>query len=216
MKMEYWFLLASFAFLGAGLKYIDCVYDEGVFDRRVASVLGVICGLLGGYIIATDITASLIGIAVVIGVAITRKIDTPVFLLATLIAFAIPIFLANSIILNWLPIVALVFGGIIDEMGNNRADLGLINSPFWKMFFHFRFSMQVVMLLLVAFGVFEPIYFLAFFLFDLSYHMVGGYANRIIRGMYEFVMMETPDEIIVRRMGTGAQNGMLNGDLNGV
>ncbi|QLJ53272.1 MAG: hypothetical protein Sv326_1097 [Candidatus Fermentimicrarchaeum limneticum] len=209
--MEYYLLLVSFAFLGAGLKYIDCVYDEGVFDKRVAIALGVMCGLLGGYIIATDRTASSIGIAVVIGVAISRKIDTPVFMVATVVAFAIPIFLANSIMLNWLPIAALVFGGIIDEMGNNRADLGLINSPFWKTFFHFRFSMQVVMLLLVIAGVFEPIYFLAFFLFDLSYHMVGGYANRIIRGMYEFIVMDTPDEIIVRRVGT-ASNGLFNGN----
>lgn len=130
--MEYYLLLVSFAFLGAGLKYIDCVYDEGVFDKRVAIALGVMCGLLGGYIIATDRTASSIGIAVVIGVAISRKIDTPVFMVATVVAFAIPIFLANSIMLNWLPIAALVFGGIIDEMGNNRADLGLINSPFGR------------------------------------------------------------------------------------
>jgi hypothetical protein len=209
--MEYYLLLASFAFLGAGLKYIDCVYDEGVFDKRIALVLGVACGLLGGYVMATDATSSSIGIAVVVGVAVTRKIDTSVFMLATIFAFAIPIFLANSVVLNWLPIATLVFGGIVDEMGNNQADLGLINTPFWKTFFHFRFSMQAVMLLLVLASIFEPIYFLAFFLFDLSYHMVGGYANRIIRGMYEFIVMDTPDEIIVRQVGT-ASNGLFNGN----
>jgi hypothetical protein len=214
--MEYWFLLTSFAFIGAGLKYIDSVYDEGVFDKRIAVVLGVICGLLGGYIIATDVTASSVAIAVVIGVAITRKIDTPVFMVATLVAFAIPMLFVKSVILNWLPIAALVFGGIVDEIGNNRADLGMINSKVWKTFFHFRFSMQVVMLLLVAFRVFEPVYFFAFLLFDLAYHLVGGYANRIIRGMYEFILMDTPDEIIVSRVSTGTSNGMFNGGSNGL
>jgi hypothetical protein len=209
--MEYYLLLVSFAFLGAGLKYIDCVYDEGVFDKRVALVLGVACGLLGGYVMATDATSSSIGIAVVVGVAVTRKIDTSVFMLATIFAFAIPIFLATSVVLNWLPIAALVFGGIADEMGNNQADLGLIKTPFWKTFFHFRFSMQAVMLLLVIFRVFAPIYFLAFILFDLSYHLVGGYANRIIRGMYEFIVMDTPDEIIVEQVST-ASNGLFNGN----
>ena len=214
--MEYWLLLISFAFIGAGLKYIDCVYDEGVFDKRIAAVLGVACGLLGGYIIASDLTASSIAIAVVVGVAITRKIDTPAFMVATVVAFAIPIFLANSIMLSWFPIAALVFGGIVDEVGNNRADLGLIQSNFWKTFFHFRLSMQAVMLLLVVFRVFNPIYFLAFLFFDISYHLVGGYANRIIRGMYEFIVMETPDEIVVRRVGNGESNGMFNGDSNGL
>ncbi len=214
--MEYWFLLASFAFLGAGLKYIDCVYDEGVFDKRVAAILGLICGLLGGYVMATDATSSSIGIAVIVGVAVTRKIDTSVFMVATVVAFAIPIFLANSVVLNWLPIAALIFGGVIDEIGNNQSDLGLINSRFWKTFFHFRFSMQAVMLLLVAFGVFAPIYFLAFLMFDLFYHLVGGYANRIIRSMYEFIVMDTPDEIVVRQVNTEESNGMFNGGSNGL
>jgi len=214
MKMEYWFLLASFAFLGAGLKYIDCVYDEGVFDRRVAVLLGLVCGVLMGYVIGSDMQASSIFLAVIIGVAITKKIDTNPFFIGAILAFAVPLFLTKNIMINWLPTAMLVFASIVDEVGNNRADLGLINSKFLKTFFHYRISMEVVMGLLVIFGVFEPIYFIAFFLFDLFYHMVGGYANRLLRSRFEFLVMDTPDEIIVKEIEVGVgENGM--GEMNG-
>ncbi|MEM3555617.1 MAG: hypothetical protein QXF56_02780 [Candidatus Micrarchaeia archaeon] len=207
--MEHWFLLASFAFLGAGLKYIDCVYDEGVFDRRVAVVLGLVCGVVMGYMIGSDIQASSIFLAVIMGVAITRKIDTNPFFIGAILAFAVPLFLTRNIVINWLPTAALVFGAIVDEVGNNRADLGLINSKTLKTFFHYRVSMEVVMLLLVLGGMFEPIYFAAFMFFDLAYHIVGGYANRLIRAQYEFLMIDTPDEIIVRQIEVRAgENGI--------
>jgi len=198
--MEYWLLLISFAFIGAGLKYIDCVYDEGVFDKRIAIFLGLVCGVLMGYIIGSDAKASSIFLAVILGVAITRKIDTNPFFLGAILAFAVPLFLTRNIMIDWLPTAALVFGGVVDEIGNNRADLGLINSRILKTFFHYRISMEVVMVLLVLSSLFQPIYFLAFLLFDLSYHLVGGYANILKRNMFEFLVMETPDEIIVREI----------------
>jgi len=207
--MEYYLLLVSFAFLGAGLKYIDCVYDEGVFDKRIAVILGLVCGVLMGYLIGSDIQASSIFLAVIMGVAITRKIDTNPFFIGAILAFAVPLFVTKNIMINWLPTAALVFGGIVDEVGNNRADLGMINSKVLKTFFHYRISMEIVMLLLVITGAFEPIYFLAFMLFDISYHLVGGYANRLIRGRFEFLVMDTPDEIIVKQIEVGVgENGI--------
>jgi uncharacterized membrane protein YgaE (UPF0421/DUF939 family) len=207
--MEYWFLLASFAFIGAGIKYIDCVYDEGVFDKRVAVVLGLVCGILMGYLIGSDAQASSIFLAVIVGVAITRKIDTNPFFLGAILAFAVPLFLTKNIMIDWFPTAALVFGGVVDEIGNNRADLGMINSKFLKTFFHYRISMEIVMLLLTAFGVFEPIYFLAFLLFDLSYHSIGGYSNMLKRNRFEFLLVDTPDEIIVKQIEVGVEeNGI--------
>jgi len=207
--MEYYLLLASFAFIGAGIKYIDCVYDEGVFDRRVAVLLGLLCGVLMGYMIGSDAKASAIFLAVIVGVAITRKIDTNPFFLGAILAFAVPLFLTKNIMIDWLPTAALVFGGVMDEVGNNRADLGLINSKILRTFFHYRISMEVVMLLLVLARVFEPSYFLAFMFFDISYHLVGGYANRLIRGRFEFLVMDTPDEIIVKQIEVGVEeNGI--------
>lgn len=207
--MEYWFLLASFAFIGAGIKYIDCVYDEGVFDRRVAVLLGLLCGVLMGYMIGSDAKASAIFLAVIVGVAITRKIDTNPFFLGAILAFAVPLFLTKNIMIDWLPTAALVFGGVVDEIGNNRADLGLINSRVVKTFFHYRISMEIVMVALVLVGLFVPIYFLAFLLFDLSYHFVGGYSNMLTRSRFEFLVMDTPDEIIVKQIEVGVkENGI--------
>lgn len=209
MQMEYYLLLVSFAFLGGGLKYIDCVYDEGVFDKGVAVVLGLVCGVLMGYLIGSDAQASSIFLAVIVGVAITRKIDTNPFFLGAILAFAVPLFLTKNIMIDWLPTAALVFGSIVDEVGNNRADLGLIDSKALRTFFHYRISMEVVMLLLVIFGVFAPIYFLAFMLFDICYHLVGGYANRLIRGRFEFLVIDTADEIIVKQIEVGnGENGI--------
>jgi hypothetical protein len=201
--MDYLFLLASFAFIGAGIKYIDCVYDEGVFDKRVAIVLGLVCGVLMGYLIGSDARASSIFLAVIVGVAITRKIDTNPFFLGAVLAFAVPLFLTKNIMIDWFPTTVLVFGGIVDEIGNNLADLGLIDSKALKTFFHYRVSMEIVMFLLTIFGVFEPIYFLAFLLFDISYHFVGGYSNVLKRNKFEFLLIETPDEMIVEQVEIG-------------
>jgi len=212
--MEYYLLLASFAFIGAGIKYIDCVYDEGVFDRRVAVLLGLLCGVLMGYVIGSDAKASAIFLAVIVGVAITRKIDTNPFFLGAILAFAVPLFLTKNIMIDWLPTAALVFGGVMDEVGNNRADLGLINSKILRTFFHYRISMEIVMLLLVLAGVFEPSYFVAFMFFDISYHLVGGYANRLIRGRFEFLVMDTPDEIIVKQIEVGERENGIE-EMNG-
>lgn len=212
--MEYWFLLASFAFIGAGIKYIDCVYDEGVFDKRVAIILGLVCGVLMGYIIGTDAIASSIFLAIIVGVAITRKIDTNPFFLGAILAFAVPLLLTNKIVIDWLPTVLLVLGGVIDEVGNDMADLGLISSKPLKTFFHYRISMELVMVALVLGGLFGPIYFLAFLLFDLGYHFVGGYANMLKRSMFEFLVIDTPDEIIVREIEV-VNGGNNIGEING-
>lgn len=202
---DWLFLLASFAFIGAGIKYIDCVYDEGVFDRRIAVVLGLVCGVWMGYLIGSDLHASSIFLAVIVGVAITRKIDTNPFFMGAILAFAVPLFLIKNITIDWFPTAALVFGGIVDEVGNNRADLGLVTSKPLKAFFHYRISMEIVMVLLVLAGVFAPIYFLAFMFFDLSYHIVGGYSNMIKRNKFEFLIMESPEEVIVKQIETGKE-----------
>ena len=191
-------LASAFAFLGAGIKYIDSVFDEGVFDKRIALILTAICGILMGVLIASDPYAAAVLIAIVLGVALTQKIDNFAFLIGASLAIGIPVLVANVTTFYFLPIAVLVFGGILDEIGNNMVDAGRIRNRAGQVFFHYRLTTEVLMGMLVILGQVPAPYWLALILFDLSYHIVGGHAEKVKLSQFSITRGETSAEIWTR------------------
>jgi len=174
------FLVATYAFIGGGIKYIDQAYDIGIFDKKIALLLAVITGILMGSLIATDQYSAIIFLGIVLSVAITRKIDSPAFYLGVLIVLAAPLaylFLFQKVNLNWLPFVIIVISGIIDEIGNDMADVKKISGVIQK-FFAYRFSMKIAVLLLALFAFLPILYLVAFLAFDVSYALIDSYSLR--------------------------------------
>ena len=175
----------GYAFLGGGIKYIDQVFDEKMFSKPAAFVLSVLCGLLMGYLIAVDAPSATILISIVLGVAITKKIDNAAFYIGVLLVLGMPLLIRFSqsafLSLDMFSIFFLTVAGLIDEWGNDEVDRWGTNGIV-KKFFYFRFTMKVMMAVLVFTGVFKPIYLVAFLAFDAAYGLVDWYSNRLLKG----------------------------------
>ncbi|MEM5782330.1 MAG: hypothetical protein QXD43_04005, partial [Candidatus Aenigmatarchaeota archaeon] len=69
------FLLFSYMVIGGGLKYIDQAYDRRLFSKYKANLVGILLGLLAGYLIITDSNSTMILLSLLIANAVLRKID---------------------------------------------------------------------------------------------------------------------------------------------
>lgn len=168
-------LVTQYAFLGAGIKYIDQVYDEKIWSKKVALILAVACGLLMGYLVATDVHSAVIFIGMVLAVSLAKKIDNLAFSTGVLLVLGTPVAyltFVSQVTLNWAALFALTVSGLMDEWGNDLYDKGKITGAFGK-FFDNRFSMKVAMFALPALNVMPWTYFVAFLAFDIAYSMVG-------------------------------------------
>ncbi len=190
-------LILSYALLGAGIKYIDQAFDIDVFNKQVAKIIAVPCGALMGYLIIFDPPSATIFFAMVIGLALTQKLDNIAFYIGTGVLFLLPIIFHNTLKIEWLPFGVLLFSGIIDEIGNDWSDKRILkrlvkhtqensnnhaNKKFThklgEKFFLNRFMMKIGILGLVLFNFFPWIYFIAFMAFDILYGIVGEYSLR--------------------------------------
>lgn len=183
--MEQLQLLLGYTFLGGAIKYVDMAYDDNVFSRRKAFIVAVISGIIGGYMMVADLNTTVIFSSILIGLALTKKIDNIAFACATGIAAAIFVsgLLFTPMEIN-LPALALLMGflasmAIADEVGNDFADRHYFGG-LQKKIMYFRPAMKVGMLGLVALGFFNWIYFLAFMLFDGTYESITLLSKRVV------------------------------------
>lgn len=184
-------IIGSYMFLGGGIKYIDQAYDLRVFSKRRANIIAILCGIIMAYLIITDPSSIEIFLALIIALAITRKIDNIAFYIGTGIALLLPIIFGSVINIQWIPFGILIFSGILDELGNDWADnrknkrlaKNLKNEDkiedFAEKFFLNRFSMKIAIGLLVILSFFDVLYLYAFVLFDLTYLLMDVYSTSI-------------------------------------
>jgi len=190
------FILVSYAFLGAGIKYIDQAYDIEVFSRDKANFIAVPTAGLMAYLIIFDPSSATIFFSILLIVAITKKIDNIAFYIGTGILLFLPLVFHDILQIAWLPLGILIFSGILDEIGNDWADKRRkkkrLNNPrnnmdnstlkeFGEKFFLHRFVMKIAVLVLTLFGLFQYIYLFAFLLFDVMYLLVEQYSFSIKR-----------------------------------
>jgi|WetSurMetagenome_2_1015567.scaffolds.fasta_scaffold174244_2 hypothetical protein len=185
-------ILGSYAFLGAGIKYIDQAYDHGIFSRKKAKITAVLCGLLMSYLVVTDSPSTSIFLGMIAALIITKKVDNTGFYLGIAIVVAMPLAFSNLVRINWLPLTFLAVTGILDEIGNDWADRRMEKRDFGicantdppqycfvEKFFTYRMAMKGAVLVLAFSSIVPWIYFIAFMLFDISYLLVDLYASDI-------------------------------------
>jgi len=174
-------LLLGFGLIGAGVKYVDASFDDDAFDRRKAYVVALASGALMGGFIGVDAYAATVLVAIIIGVAITKKIDAPAFIAGAIVALAVPAAFSNQIVVYALPVAVLSLSAVIDELGNDLVDERRIRNGAATLFFGNRLTMEVFVAALVFAGVFPFVYLLALLAFDSGYHLLTYYVDSLKR-----------------------------------
>jgi hypothetical protein len=171
--VEIYIIVAAFAVIGGGLKYIDQAFDEEVFDKRVAITLAFVLIVLWIGLSFLDSASATILLAILAGVLITGKIDNSIFGVSSA-AILTSFSYFQKVLLP--PLIILSAAGVLDEIGNDYADSHNTKGVV-RFFFLHRFSMKIALLGLSLAGFFALYYFLAFIFFDLAYDTIGFISN---------------------------------------
>jgi hypothetical protein len=164
-------------FIGVLTKLADLVADDGIEMRRVFSYsIGILYGILIAYVLVTHPLLAPMALAAVLAVLMTKKIDRKPHNIGIASLF---LFLGIWGLPKIDVLMTSVFmaAGLIDEIGNDRADSGKIKGVFKKVF-DYRLVFEVT-----AFAVSvvtgEWIIFLSMLSFDVGYILISKIGTRI-------------------------------------
>jgi len=151
-------LLIGYFIMGLSLKYIDRYYR---IRKKQTLILAIFTALLMALFIAYDTMSANIFGAIIIGSLITQKIDNLPFKAGFIvIVLILMIFKLDYSLLTLIP---LSIAAAIDEYGNKKSD---------KIWFRYRFSMKTCVFGGILLNLLVPMYFIAFMLFDIGYHLI--------------------------------------------
>ena len=181
LRMSALILMPTYAILGGGVKYIDDAFDEPVFNKKIAYVLSVVCGILMGWIMIHDVPSRAIFIAMNMGLVFTKKIDVLPFKIGLGLSFGLPII--NALMTgDWhvdlILCGLLMVGGTADELANDYVDKHNVNIVAYN-FFRWRCVMKVAVLAAAWLGWVTWIHFLAFLCFDVAYASVQVWSLKL-------------------------------------
>jgi hypothetical protein len=166
-----YFVIPAFAFIGAGLKYIDAAYDEHRFQKGKTKYVSFLVIAVWVLLSIFDLTAALILLALLFAVMATGKVDNEDFVRGAFIVLVALVLTHTEIAFyDYDSLFLLVAAGIVDEKLNDRADHNTEHRKYSLL--QHRPIMKAVMLGLCVFGVATFIYFFAFLSFDLSYETI--------------------------------------------
>jgi hypothetical protein len=157
------------AVLIAGIftRIADMIADDGLYlSRYIGYTIGAFYGFLGAYIITQYPLLGELGIAVVLSVLFTSKIDHPVHAIGVATTlFFLAIYGLNPLNLALLSIF--IAGGIVDEAGNYLSDKRKLRGIMGR-FFGYRLTMEAVTFC-VSFYTGNWIIFLAMIAYDAGF-----------------------------------------------
>jgi hypothetical protein len=182
-----------YALSGLFMKLSDDAYDKkkNIF---LAILAGILCGSFIGYLAVTSADAACIFIAILIGTILSLKVDSLNHIAALLLFVLIVIYIGIPTI-GILTLFICSIAAFLDEIGNDNK---LIKNRKLKMFFEYRFTLKVAVLLFAILGIFQSTYpglkipgvqyfllqtFVFFILFDLFYEIAGLKFNTIYDGL---------------------------------
>ncbi len=172
-SVSYALIIAAFAVIGAGLKYIDDAFDEEVFSKKIAMLTAPILVILWVCLSIFDSVSATVLFSILFAVLLSGKVDNLIFKLSSIALVAV-LFLTQMSHLLLVPLFALTVMGIADEKGNDYVDKHK-TLEVWEFFFAYRCSMKVCILGLCTLSLLPWLYMIAFLAFDTAYEFVGGY-----------------------------------------
>ena len=164
------FIIASFAIIGFGLKYIDDAFDENRFSKTVAKLFAPILVLLWISVSLLDSISATVLFAILIAVLLSGKVDNRVFKLSAITLIAVVV-LTQFAHFSLVPLAVLTVLGITDEKGNDYVDAHE-TGKLRKFFLAHRCGMKLGALSLCLASFLPWLYLAAFLAFDAAYEFV--------------------------------------------
>jgi len=174
------FFLASYFVIGFLLKYVDEAFDDNMYSKKKAFIVGLVLAFVGALGMVLSPTTMVVFTGLIIGLIIARKVDNPAFIAATFVLYFFFFALGGTV----QPLIAqqseqaiflLFFLAAMVEEKIDYKKAKLFKNKRGKTFsFIFEYG---VMLKLCAFLVFivikfDPLFFFAVLLFDLGYDLM--------------------------------------------
>jgi hypothetical protein len=165
------FIIASFATIGFGLKYIDDAFDEDRFSKTTAKLFAPILVFLWISVSLFDSVSATVLFAILIAVLLSGKVDNRIFKLSALALIAVVV-LKQYAHFSWVPLAVLTVMGVTDEKGNDYIDAHETGG-IREFFFAHRCGMKVGALVLCIASFLPWLYLVAFLVFDTAYELIG-------------------------------------------
>jgi hypothetical protein len=183
------YILCGYMVLGGCCKYIDEVYDESIFNKKIALFLAAISRFLLVSLVFLDYISGIIFLGVSVGLLGAGKIDNLIlrFLTVSLLICAVwrllnfPVGIDFSSQSTGLFIfIAIAFSSFADERlndfsDNNKNSLHLV----LKEIFYNRIFTKITIL---SVGIFEyktNFYFMATLAFDAAYSLIENWGDQV-------------------------------------
>jgi hypothetical protein len=163
-------------FLGILVKLTDFIVDEKIDVKYIDNLLGFFYGLLAAFIVLNAQIFSSMFFAVIIAVAITKKIDKVPHIVGALTFFII-ISLFGLTKIDIIQIIIFIFAAVLDEIASSISGK---KSGVLAKFFSFRPFLEIsVFLFSIITGLW--ILFFGVFIFDTGYNISRFLLNRIYK-----------------------------------
>jgi hypothetical protein len=170
-------IIFSFGIIGAGLKFIDDIFDKDIFNKKIAIVLAPPLVMLWILLSVVDPISAMILFSVLFSVLLAGKLDNFVFKISALVLILFFMLACSSDSLS-VPLLILTIAGIIDEKGNNYVRQHKTNNAVEFFFLH-RFFMKMGVLTLCVTPFLRWLYLFAFLAFDIAYDLTGVVGQRL-------------------------------------
>jgi hypothetical protein len=166
-------------FAAGFLVKLSDIFSDGKKKKKsptyyLSHVSGILYGIISGYVIVNYPVLAPLGIAVMLSVLFTKKIDHPVHFLGIGSSVLVFSFLGLPRV-ELVPLVFFLCGGAADELGNDLANKKRIKGVVGK-FFSYRLMLETFALVFSAITGIWPVFF-SILLFDVGYIL----ADRIQR-----------------------------------
>jgi hypothetical protein len=183
------YILWGYMVLGDSSKYIDEVYDESIFNKKIALFLAVISMFLLVSLVFLDYISGIIFLGVAVGLVAAGKIDNLIFRLLTvsLLICAVWRLLNFSVGINFSSqstglfiFLALAFSSFADECLNDFSDyhkksLHLV----LKRIFHNRLITKITIFCVGIFEYKNSLHFMASLAFDAAYSLIENWGAQV-------------------------------------
>ena len=167
-------LLAIFS-VGILAKLTDLIVDEGLDLKRFGYFLGIVYGILIGYVLISNPILASLGLAITISVIVTRKIDHLQHALG-IASMLVILGIFGMPSLDPILLVIFLIGGIVDEIMSDLADRNKLKG-FLKTFFSYRLTLELLTFLVsLITGLW--ILFMGMILFDAGYILTERIGRR--------------------------------------
>ena len=156
--------------IGALNRIADMVADEGLrLNRYAGYAVGALYGFLISYVVCRFPVLVELGMAMMLSVIVTGKIDHPVHHIGVA-SFLLSIAILGLPSLNPALLVAFVIGGVIDEAGSDLSDKGRLKGIAGA-FFRYRLTMEALTLAVSAYTG-NAMYFVVMLAYDAGFTFI--------------------------------------------